>query len=252
MNSSLRFSACLLIPTALALSACVNFAPSSPMLTRAENSLQTLRTDPTVARWAPQELAQAEQAVKAAQHAHGDPQHIRHLAFMAENRVELAKATANVNREESAYTALLAKRNTLGGGNDSITTLAQTAIGNNIGRAIPIDHEAETQASTAAEPTPATSAANGTLLTLHASDFSRGNRLTPIAHNAVRGLLPSLARQPWSPLVISGASKAQLAAVRRALAENGVPGWRLQTRQTAEHAISIAFGSAVSKSAIRH
>lgn len=257
MNNSLRFSVCLLVPTALALSACASIAPPSPMLTHAEIKLRALRTDPTIARWAPNELAQAEQAVKDAQRAYGDPLHIQHLAFMAENQVEIAKATANANREESAYEALLAKRNTMGGGNDSITTLAQDAIGDNAGRATPINQKAETEAFAANEstplpaPTPAVSAANDTLLTMHASDFGHDNHLTTTAHNAVHGLLASLARQPWRRVVISGASNAQLAAVRKALAENGVPGWRLQTRRTTDHAISIAFRSVVSTPAIQ-
>lgn len=242
MNNSLRFPTGLLITVALVLSACASIVSPSPTLTQAEKNLQTLRADPTIARWAPNELAQAEQAVENARWAYGGPLHVQHLAFMAEKQVEIAQAAANANREESGYKALLAKRNAMGGGNDSITTLAQNTIGNDTGRAIPINQETGTR----------TTVANGILLTIQASDFDRGNRLTPAAHNAVHGLLASLARQPWRQLVISGASDAQLTAVRRALAENGVPGWRLHTQRTADHAITIAFLNTASTPATRH
>jgi len=246
MSRSLHLRALLPISAALALSACVSVAPPSPLLTQAEHGLQALHTDPAIARWAPDALAQAGQAVHTAQRAHGDSQHLQHLAFMAENQVEIAKATANANREKSAYAALVAKRDAMGGGNESITTLSQIVIGNSSTPVTPINREGA-EVSSATEPTPVpTPAANSTLLTLHAADFNRGNRLTPTAYNAVQGLLARLVQQPSLRVVISGASRAQLATVRQALAESGVPSWRLQTLQTVDRSIDIAFGGKVS------
>lgn len=117
------------LSTALTLSACVAITPASPTLMRAVKGLQALHDDPDVARWAPVQLAQAEQAVHKAQHTHGNKQRLQHLAFMAENRVEFAGATAYARQQAATYQKLRAKRESLGGGDQSVTTLAQAVIG---------------------------------------------------------------------------------------------------------------------------
>lgn len=268
--------------TSLALCACATTSPPAPMAGKADQQLQALRQDPQVAKWAPDALADAEAAVQRAQHPDGGQQAAQHLAFMAEIRVQIAKAAARANREQAAYKALQAQRDAIGtaGGNDSITTLSQTVMGDST-VATPIAPSAQPTplpgspaaassppshpAAPAAATTDATSApaavatatsapepavpASGALLTLQRSDF-RGTALRTAARAAVRGLLPQLVQAPSRQVVVSGTDTAQLSAVRQVLADTGLPAWRLQTRRDGTAGVSIGLGGTVSTPAL--
>lgn len=289
MNARIRLVT-VALPLVLALGACATTAPPSPLLTKAEDGLQSLRSDPQVTQWAPDELKDAEQAVKDARDPDGGPAEADHLAFMAQKRVEIAKASAFANREEAAFEALIAKRDAIGtpGGNDSITTLSQNVIGTTpppipIGSdaqngapapasrpkpvarlrpspPIPAPHQQMAQRSTrvpaqapqpdAVEPAPSHTDGDS-LLSLQASDFKGGSRLTPSANRAVHSLLTDLVQQPSRTVLISGASRAQLEAVRHSLSEVGVPEWRLRMQVTSAPGVSVDFGGQVSTPSIR-
>lgn len=103
----------------------VGITQPDPLAAKAAAQLATLQADPQVAQLAPQALLDAVDAVHDAQHPSDGKEHAHHLAFVAEKRVQIARAITDLKTQHAAYEALLAQRNAMGGGDASITTLAQ-------------------------------------------------------------------------------------------------------------------------------
>ncbi|HEU0195664.1 MAG TPA: hypothetical protein VFQ88_00435 [Nevskiaceae bacterium] len=241
-----------------------------PLAAKAALQLQKLQADPQVAQRAPDALLAAVDAVHAAQHPGGGAWYAHHLAFVAAKRVQIARALTTASEQHQAYRALVAKRDSLGGGNSSIATLAQQPVAlppPTVVAATPLPQPpaavaAPTPSSpppklvaastlpTAPEPEPEPepepaikgpfSGTHGALLLMPASSFTARERLTSGARDALYQLLPSLAQFPQAKILITGPVAGHVAAVHKQLVDFGVPEWRL-TEQHGGDAVEIRF-----------
>jgi len=102
-----------LIATAVAstlLAACAT-APTKPDgAAEARNQLTQLQSNPNLANRAPVALKEADAAVRAAEQPQADKEVGAHLVYMADRKVEIARALAETNLAEDQRAALTAQR----------------------------------------------------------------------------------------------------------------------------------------------
>ncbi|TAM09798.1 MAG: DUF4398 domain-containing protein [Nevskiaceae bacterium] len=170
-----------------------------PAMVKVTGQLAQLQADPQVAQFAPDALHDAVAAVDAAQHAGGGEAHARHLAFMAEKRVEIARMLTDIQVQRGNYERLLAQRNAMGGGDRYITTLAQDSVAT-LGTPAAIAAAADGSAATTPEPEAAVPAAP-----------APPPQPTPEVAVAVKPALPKTAA-PLKPTAVSPAASAPVDA----------------------------------------
>jgi outer membrane protein OmpA-like peptidoglycan-associated protein len=102
-----------LIATAVAstlLAACAT-APTKPDgAAEARNQLTQLQSNPNLANRAPVALKEADAAVRAAEQPQADKEVGAHLVYMADRKIEIARALAETNLAEDQRAALTAQR----------------------------------------------------------------------------------------------------------------------------------------------
>ena len=91
-----------------ALASCFHFQGSvkDPGADRARTDLSQLQADPQLASRAPQALKEAEEAVSAAEVPQKDPALSAHLAYLADRKVQTARALAEAHVAEDQLKAL--------------------------------------------------------------------------------------------------------------------------------------------------
>ncbi len=91
-----------------ALASCFHFQGSvkDPGADRASADLSQLEADPQLASRAPQALKEAEEAVSAAEVPQKDPALSAHLAYLADRKVQTARALAEARVAEDQLKAL--------------------------------------------------------------------------------------------------------------------------------------------------
>lgn len=100
MRQSLqRISLILLLAT---LGACVQAPKKDLALERVRDDLSTLKSNQELAGYAPSALGEAERALRMAEQAQGNEHYRVHLIYMAEKRIEIAKAMAEREQNEKA------------------------------------------------------------------------------------------------------------------------------------------------------
>ncbi|MDX1461212.1 MAG: OmpA family protein [Xanthomonadales bacterium] len=103
--------------TVLALAALMAACASAPKkdlaLERVRAQLEALKADETLAGYAPLALGEAERALRSAEQAVGDETYRFHLVYMAERRIQIARAMAQREQLEQTYDALNDERNAM-------------------------------------------------------------------------------------------------------------------------------------------
>lgn len=113
----LRVVSILLLVT---LSACTTAPKKDLALERVRDDLNKLKSDPNLAGYAPQALGEAERALRTAEQSTGNENYRIHLVYMADRRIQIAKAMAEreqnvqkLNEEEDRHSAMLIKASQL-------------------------------------------------------------------------------------------------------------------------------------------
>src|SRR5579859_803801 len=92
------------------LAACA-VAPVKPDgATEARNKLTQLQSDPNLANRAPLAIKEADAAVRAAEQPQADKEVGSHLVYLADRKVEIARAQADTNLAEDQRATLTAQR----------------------------------------------------------------------------------------------------------------------------------------------
>ncbi|NIP17859.1 MAG: OmpA family protein [Xanthomonadales bacterium] len=96
------------------LAAGCSTAPKKDLaLERARAQLEQLKADPELAGFAPLALGEAERALRLAEQATGDKVYRVHLIYMAERRIEIARAIAQREQLDQEYETLNNARNAM-------------------------------------------------------------------------------------------------------------------------------------------
>ncbi len=96
---------------ALVFTACSSQPPQkNPAVEQARTSLTNLQSDPNLASLAPIAIRDAETAVRAAENVDKDPPLEAHLAYLANNRVAIARAQAEARYAEDQVKSLSDQR----------------------------------------------------------------------------------------------------------------------------------------------
>jgi outer membrane murein-binding lipoprotein Lpp len=103
-----RFLAAALATLLVAGCASAPTAPDGAETVRAK--LTQLQSDPELAGRAPAAMQEAERAVRAAEEPQRDPDQARHLVFVADQRIEIARARAEIDRLEEERQELREER----------------------------------------------------------------------------------------------------------------------------------------------
>jgi hypothetical protein len=103
------------LAAALTLAGCGGFslnksAVKDPGADRAQGELSSLQADPDLASRAPAAIKDAQDAVGAAETPQTDPVLASHLAYVAQRKVETARALAEARQAEDRLNALRAQR----------------------------------------------------------------------------------------------------------------------------------------------
>ncbi len=101
---------------AAALAGCASAPPQNAQLVSAQQVFSTARSNPEVVTRAPQELAQANQALDAAKRSweqRAEPAVVSHEAYLAEQRAHIALQTAELRAAEAAVAQADAQRNSV-------------------------------------------------------------------------------------------------------------------------------------------
>ena len=113
----LRVVSILLLVT---LSACTTAPKKDLALERVRDDLNKLKSDPDLAGYAPVALGEAERALRTAEQSTGNENYRFHLVYMADRRIQIAKAMAEreqnvekLNEEEDRHSAMLIKASQL-------------------------------------------------------------------------------------------------------------------------------------------
>jgi hypothetical protein len=94
----LRIAAALVL--ACSLDACFLGGTKDPAADQARTELNALQADPQLVSRAPKELKEAQEAVVAAEESQKDPALSAHLAYIAERKVQTARALAEAHVAE--------------------------------------------------------------------------------------------------------------------------------------------------------
>jgi len=101
MKRSLKqISLILLLAT---LSACTAAPKKDLALERVRDDLNSLKSTPELAGYAPQALGEAERALRMAEQATGNEYYRSHLVYMADQRIQIAKAMAEREQNEQVF-----------------------------------------------------------------------------------------------------------------------------------------------------
>jgi hypothetical protein len=98
--------------------------PPPQSVNSARSRLKALEANADLAPRVPDAIADAEKALKDAEHMHRDHSHAGRLAHIADMRVSIAEKLADASRAEEEYKALAVKRDARKGGNETVMTLA--------------------------------------------------------------------------------------------------------------------------------
>lgn len=243
-----------------------------PQATKAAAQLKALQADPQATRYAAPELKDAAAAVHDALHAYGSGWRAKHLAFVAEKRIQIAQATTAIAVQQQAYKTLVAKRDAL---KQAAATRAQqlARAGEPVTHPMPViapaqpPKKVETESAAPAtapapppqpaqpaqvaqaaslpaqEPASSTpfSGTHGALLTIEDSSFDSHDQLTASGRDALYGLLRGLAHYPQAGVIVRGPVKARVQSVIKQLEAFGVPAARLIAQQRNTDAVKIRF-----------
>lgn len=97
----------------LALAACSAAPKKDLALERVRTQLQQLKADDELAGMAPLALGEAERALRTAEQATGNELYRFHLVYMADRRIQIARATAQRERLDQAYDELNDEHNAM-------------------------------------------------------------------------------------------------------------------------------------------
>lgn len=98
---------------ALCLSACATAPRKDLALERVKSQLEALKADEELAGYAALALGEAERALRTAEQATGDETYRFHLVYMADRRIQVARAMAQREQLEQTLDELTARRNAM-------------------------------------------------------------------------------------------------------------------------------------------
>lgn len=104
MNRSLKQIS--LIFFLITLGACASAPKKNLALERVRDDLDSLKSNPELAGYAPLALGEAERALRIAEQARGDEIYRVHLVYMADRRIQIAKAMAERSQNEKVRNEL--------------------------------------------------------------------------------------------------------------------------------------------------
>ncbi|GMR14543.1 MAG: hypothetical protein BMS9Abin30_0146 [Gammaproteobacteria bacterium] len=104
MNRSLKQISLILFLTTLG--ACASAPKKDLALERVRDDLDSLKSNPELAGYAPLALGEAERALRIAEQATGDKIYRGHLVYMADRRIQIAKAMAERAQNEKVRNEL--------------------------------------------------------------------------------------------------------------------------------------------------
>jgi outer membrane protein OmpA-like peptidoglycan-associated protein len=96
---------------ALVQMACATAPKKDLALERVRNQLEALKADEELAGYAVLALGEAERALRTAEQASGDDMYRFHLVYMADRRIQIARATAQREQLEQTLDSLTAEHN---------------------------------------------------------------------------------------------------------------------------------------------
>jgi hypothetical protein len=272
MSACLRRSLVVCL-TPIVLYGCAVVAPADHRAAQAREALTQLEANPDVKTYAPDRLAQAEQAVSDAEGIQASAETAATAGYVAQIRVQIAGYAAQANRDRQAYEQLVARRDALrpGKSKDGLTTLALDAL--NAGTAQfefkpigssaslppptekPVTVPQKQSPSLPVEVIPQTAAASvdhdpHPLIALSDSAFSGGTGLKPAACEALNRVVPTLTKHVQRPVLvyfgtINATAMERASAVRDYLASRGVARQRLFIAATSDISIIPAGGISV-------
>jgi len=108
MNRRLRYGLCAIL--ALMLASCGTAPKKDLALEQVRSQLNELKSDPELAGHAPLALGEAERALRQAETATGNTQRI-HLIYMADRRIQIARAVAQREQLETELDRLVKEHN---------------------------------------------------------------------------------------------------------------------------------------------
>ena len=111
MKDFLRSSAVILL--GLLISGCATAPKKDLALERVRNQLETLKADEELAGYAAPALGEAERALRNAEQAMGDEMYRFHLVYMADRRIQIARAMAKREQLEKVLDSLTAEHNAM-------------------------------------------------------------------------------------------------------------------------------------------
>ena len=111
MKNFLRSSTVILL--GLLISGCATAPKKDLALERVRNQLETLKADEELAGYAALALGEAERALRSAEQAMGDEMYRFHLVYMADRRIQIARATAKREQFEKVLDSLTAEHNAM-------------------------------------------------------------------------------------------------------------------------------------------
>lgn len=111
MKDFLRSSTVILL--GLLISGCATAPKKDLALERVRNQLETLKADEELAGYAAPALGEAERALRSAEQAMGDELYRFHLVYMADRRIQIARAMAKREQLEKVLDSLTAEHNAM-------------------------------------------------------------------------------------------------------------------------------------------
>ena len=97
----------------MAMAACATSPRQDLALQQVRTQLNELKSDKELAAYAPLALGEAERALRQAEVATGDDTQRIHLIYMADRRIQIARAVAQTGQLEHEYQGLLEERNAM-------------------------------------------------------------------------------------------------------------------------------------------
>ena len=111
MNHSL--SRLVLLLLLVFLTACTTAPKKDLALERVRNELESLKSNPELAGYAPLALGEAERALRAAEQGQGDDLYRTYLVYMADHRIQIARTMAENEGYEQALDKLQEQRSSM-------------------------------------------------------------------------------------------------------------------------------------------
>ena len=108
-----RLPLLLLACLALGLTACASGPKKDLQLEQVRTQLERLKADENLQGYAPLALNEAERALRQAEQSGGNETQRKHLIYMAERRIEIARTIAQHEQLEAEYNRLEGERNNL-------------------------------------------------------------------------------------------------------------------------------------------